>query len=299
MSTPIATAVVCRPAIAYFPQYDALYPGLLSGELDLRGVAAELRDSVNALSPEDKLRIETGGSSEDRLLAKALRLVESAADLELAEHPDATLVKELLTEADSILRRAERMWTDNSAVHEALLRTGMGLGLGIDILQQRLFAAARVSPSVGTAKAAVAAFGVHGGGDVRTALNALRLLCGDQPVNHPSRGAVLELALDTFDAGEGLAPLHRAVLEQFELAANAEVCTPDDLIRLADAAYVARSVPFDGGAQFREALEIKLDMRYTGLWSAELDTCPWKPEGVVVPDSAPAKKSGLGSLFRR
>jgi hypothetical protein len=103
MSFATTTEVACRPAIAYFPQYDALYVGLLSGELDLRAVAAELRDSVNALSPEDKLRIENNGSSEDRLLAKALRLLESASPKGRAD------VEAHLAEADEVLRRAERM----------------------------------------------------------------------------------------------------------------------------------------------------------------------------------------------
>jgi hypothetical protein len=173
------------------------------------------------------------------------------------------------------------------------------LGLGIDVLQQRLFAAAKTPPSIGTAKAAVEAFGSAGGGDVRTALNALRLLCGDESGAHPSRGGVLALASVAFAEGEGLAPLHRAVVEQYELAATTAVETPDDLIRLADAAYVARTVPFEGTAHYRNTLEDKLNRRYTGLWAAELRQQPWKPMGVIVPSPAPARKSALGSLFRR
>jgi hypothetical protein len=294
MSSHVAADVVSRPAVAYFARNDAVYGGLLSGHTSLRSLPSELRGVMNALAHEDLLRVETVGNTEDRMLAKGLRLFDFATTAMPADRTKT------LQDADAALRRAERMWTDNSVVHEALLHSASALKLEIDVVQQRLFNAAKVTPTIGTAIAAVTAFGPTQGGDTKTALNALRLLCGNESPDHLSRGAVLALAADAQAAKHDVSPLLRSIEEQFEQALATEVTSPDQLVRLADAAFVAQLIRNGLTDRYRHELAIHLEYRYTGLWSRTLAYEAWKPVGVDVDAlTAIAKKGSFSSFFRR
>jgi hypothetical protein len=280
----ISTEIVSRPAIAYFPRYDAVYAGLLDGQVSIRALPSELRDVCWALSPEDHVRFEQVASREEASLLSGIRLGRES------QH----------READDHFRRSERMWTDNATVHEALLRTALELNVGIDVLQQRLFAAARSTVSLGLAKATVAAFGPSGAGDIKTATNALKLLCGNIPSNHPSRSAVLSLALDAHRVGEDLQSLARPLRDQFQIALDSPVTAPDELVRLSDAAYVAQTIGGEFADHYCNELGEMLEHRYTGLWSHQLDVVYWKPEGVALADASLSNRSrGWWPTFRR
>jgi hypothetical protein len=280
----ISTEIVSRPAIAYFPQYDAVYAGLLSGQVSIRALPSELRDVCWALSPEDHVRFEQLASREEALLLSGIRLTRESQ----------------YREADDHFRRSERMWTDNAAVHEALLRTALAMNVGIEMLQQRLFAAAKSTVSLGLAKATVTAFGPSGAGDIKTATNALKLLCGNIPSNHPSRSAVLSLALDAHRMGEDLQSLGRPLRDQFQIALDSPVTTPDELVRLSDASYVAQTIGGEFADRYCNELGEVLEHRYTGLWSHQLAVVHWKPEGVSLVEGEPSSRPPRRwSTFRR
>jgi hypothetical protein len=282
--TPTSAEAVCRPAIAYFPQYDRIYAGLFGGDVNLRSLPVEFRSLCWGLSTDDQRRFERTASREEALLVQGVR------------HLQANEFREAL----DALRRSERMWTDNAIVHEALLRVTMRLNLGIEALQERLFAAARTQPALGLAQATVSAFGPSGSGDTKTALNALKLLCGTEPADHPSRSAILSLALDAHRCGEAIQPIFRLITEQMELALSRNQFAPDELTRLADAAYVADVIGGDMAERYGAELNSRLDLRYTGLWSDELDMAIWKPDGVVLTaEPTTTRQRGLLSAFRR
>jgi hypothetical protein len=282
--TSMTTEIVCRPAIAYFSQFDQVYVGLLSKQVSLRSLPSDLHGLCWGLSTNDQLRFERVAHRDESLLMGGVRLLQEGR----------------YAEADDALRRAERMWTDNSIVHEALLLVALALNLGIETLQQRLFAAAKASVSLGLAKATIRAFGPAGIGDVKTAMNALKLVCGTQPSDDPIRSAVLALALDAHRFGEDTELLSRQLRDQFSLAVDRRVSSTDELIRLADAAYVAQTIGGQLADRYCNELGLQLDHRYTGLWSEQLPTVLWRPDAVFLPaEEVSARTRGLLSAFRR